>query len=685
MRKNIALVFLLCLGSFSNLFAQNFADSIRAFPGAEGYGSWITGGRGGRVVYVTHTGDVEDPNNPLYEGSFRAALKTPGNDPITIMFKCGGAIILKPTTGNRLLELKCSRSNMTIVGQTALGDGICIGGHGVQFSGDNIIIRHMRFRIGDATVQNNPALSFANGGTFMVDHCSFSWSVEENINFDDIKGVSMQYCINSESLYNAGHDKGARSYAATIGGDKASYHHNLFAHHVTRMPRANATSTPVTKMFDYRNNVHYNWHKRNSFYGGEVEAPRPCMTQNNIIGNYYKPGPLTAEGNFYFCAPSGGRSQIVGPDPWRYGHGQWWLEGNVMEGDNAKTANNFLGLYADTQGDKYNAASIFGIPAEYAITPQTAADAYEDVLANAGATLPKRDGHDERVVQNTRTKTSPYHGAFNNNRETGIIDSHNNLKPADADASWDAWGSYYAQVDSTQAPLDSDGDGMPDWWEELKGFDPLNPADGNDRDDNDYTNLENYLNRDGLNIVNPKIRQTITWAQDSMSAFGEPNILLAATTNGNLPITYTSNNNAVLSVVNGNELEIAWVGEATITATQAGNAEYARARPFSKVFTVLDFRPDPPTPDPDPTGVGQNAQIPVKVYPNPVESLLNLSLEEEGAYDVKLTDMNGALVYRTRVNGGRQVIDVSSYASGTYLLSVENAQKKRSVVQIVVK
>ncbi len=185
----------------------------------------------------------------------------------------------------------------------------------------------------------------------------------------------------------------------------------------------------------------------------------------------------------------------------------------------------------------------------------------------------------------------------------------------------------------------------------------------------------------------PRLENIITWEQDTVGYYGDPNIVLTATVNSGLPITYTSIpsdiENPVLHVVNGNELEILWVGDVTVTATQVGNATYLPATPVSKIFTILEFRSDPLTPPV--TGVDQSAQIPVKVYPIPVKDLLNLNFDGEGAYNVKLMDLTGAVVYRANVKGDSHVIDVSKYSSGSYLLCMENAQKKRSVVQLVVK
>ncbi len=701
------LLFLLVSASLTTtgVFAQNFADSLRAFPGAEGYGAYVTGGRGGRVIYVTHTLDTADVNAPQYQGSLRQALSTPGIDPITIMFKCGGVIDMK-ISGNSKGNFKTSRSNMTIAGQTALGDGIVIKGFGIGFSGKNVIIRYMRFRPGDiysVKGKEQSCLWYENASDFIIDHCSFSWAVEESMTIYDNQRTTVQNCLVSESLYASFHDKGIRGYGAQWGGKTASYHHNMLAHHMSRMPRqngarsdANGTDNGVC-IFDYVNNVHYNWGSDGAFYGGDSRALAGNRVDCNMINNYYIPGPAspTEAGSQYFVSPS---------DPAAPGQvGKWWLAGNVMWGNAAKTNDNMGQGLKNNTGSKYSASGVFSIPTHAMVIATAAEVARDSVFANVGARLPKRDAIDARVVGEAKDRLAGgegYHftGSIvippdaekqKSTRTKGIIDTYMDTKPADADASWDAWASYYAQVDSTHAPLDSDGDGMPDEWEIMQGLDPFKAADGNFCDfNNNYTNLENYLNRGSNNgVLTRKIEQVITWEQGTVAYYGDPNIVLTATVNSSLPITYTTSGgdleNPALHVVNGNELEVLWVGDVTVTATQVGNVEYMSAQPVSKKFTVLDFRPDS-TPPPV-TGVDQNAQLPVKVYPNPVESQLNLSFEEEGVYDVKLLDMAGVVVYSGRVKGSSHVVDVSSYPSGTYLLSIENAQKKRSVVQIVVK
>ncbi|MDR0712630.1 MAG: T9SS type A sorting domain-containing protein [Prevotellaceae bacterium] len=513
-KKTVILLGLPLALSFSSQ-----AQRLPAFPGAEGFGKYTSGGRGGRVIYVTNLNDASSGSQ--YEGSLRQALSTSGNDPITIVFRCGGVIQLGS-------ELECSRSNVTLAGQTALGDGICVAHYGIKFSGNNIIVRQMRFRVGDEVNQNNPALTFSNGRNAIFDHCSFSWSTEENVNITDVDSVTLQWCINSESLYNSVHTKGARAYAAQWGGQRATYHHNLLAHHNSRMPRQNGnTSHDYQLTWDYRNNVHYNWATNGAFYGGGIEQLNG-YSHSNLVNNYYVPGPATTtnKNNQYFCAPSGGRPAVTGEgNEYHYGYGLWWLSGNVMKDNEAKTANNFSGL---SGSQSHWATAEFAIPEEYAVTTTSAEDAYLQVLKNAGATSPKRDSIDIRIAHEVQTQTAAFGGSKGKN--SGIIDSHKGTKPdAVRITSFNAWASYYVDVTpvagsktqfrrrqiiiykgtsgaSTREELindfvhiassvDTDLDGMPDEWEELNGLDKNNPDDRNSINPaSGYTMLETYLN-----------------------------------------------------------------------------------------------------------------------------------------------------------------------------------------------
>jgi hypothetical protein len=486
-------IFTLILILFTRML-HLYSQEVTAFPGAEGYVKYITGGRGGRVIYVTHIKDNTDKFGAGYNGSLRAALETPGSDPITIVFSCGGVISPMGT-------LNCSRSNITIAGQTSLGDGICIKNYGINFSGNNIIVRYMRFRVGDAIMQNDPALTFSNGKKAIIDHCSFSWSVEENVNITDVDSVTLQWCINSESLYSSTHVKGERAYAAQWGGEHASYHHNLLAHHNSRMPRQNGnTSNDYQLTWDYRNNVHYNWGNTEAFYGGGIEQSGG-FCHSNLINNYYKPGPATTanKSSQYFCAPSGGRPAVVGAgNEYLYGYGLWYLSGNVMYDNPEKTNDNWAGLYGPVEHhsiDSFDAATVMTTSAE---------TAYEHVLAGAGATKPVRDTIDARIVSEVMAGTATYGGIYG--AASGIIDSHNDTKPAGAPSSWNAW-EMYKEVKNTEAPPDTDRDGIPDWWETANGLAYDDPEDGRALASNNsgYTNLEEYLNSEDVGRSEPTL------------------------------------------------------------------------------------------------------------------------------------------------------------------------------------
>jgi len=421
---------------------------LPAFPGAEGFGARTTGGRGGRVIAVTNLND----SGP---GSLRAALSESG--PRTVIFRVSGNIAL-----NSNISLK--NGDVTIAGQTAPGDGICLTRRSFALSGaSNVIIRHLRFRPGDVAGVELDSFEGREGENIIIDHCSASWSIDECLSvYGAIKNVTVQWCLIAESLYESVHSKGAHGYGGIWGGDGASFHHNLLAHHSSRNPRIGGGAD--CRLADLRNNVIYNW-GFNSTYGGDGDV------RVNQINNVYKPGPATR---------AGVRSRLTNPSLGTTGRSLWWLEGNLAVGSPEVSADNWLGV----QPSGGVAVSEFRAPGAFSVAPvttQTAEEAYTLVLEHAGATLPKRDTLDARVVQETRTGTATYGGTFDGGGN-GIINSQT------------AVGGW-PELQSVAAPADADGDGMPDSWEQSHGLNSANAADGpQDKDGDGYTNLEEYLN-----------------------------------------------------------------------------------------------------------------------------------------------------------------------------------------------
>lgn len=461
----------------SSVFAQ-----IKAFPEAEGFGRFATGGRGGKVYEVTNLND----SGP---GSFRAGFDAFPGEPLTIVFKVGGIIDL-------LSEIKIKRSNITIAGQTAPGDGICLRGNSFIVNGaransqggnhGNIIIRYIRSRPGSTKPTGVYGFGMENCQNVIIDHCSFSWANEECAAMYDTKNVTVQWSIVSEGLYNAGHAKGVRSYGGVWGGQYASYHHNLIANNNSRTIRFNgARAHDTIAVIDYRNNVVYNSGGSGAAYGGEVEIPGG-VSEVNIVNNYYKPGP--AASSLLFVEASYNASLTKGT-------GQWYVSGNVMNGNAGRTSDNWtgvdLGKLPAADQPKARSNNPFAVSGA-AITMQTAQAAYESVLQNAGALLPLRDAVDKRIVSETATGTASVKGKTSG--KYGIIDS-----PAEVGG----WPVYK----SGTATTDSDKDGMPDAWEIQKGLNPNDPADRNSNGTDGYTMLEAYLNTLAAVQTSPSILQ----------------------------------------------------------------------------------------------------------------------------------------------------------------------------------
>jgi hypothetical protein len=414
-------------------------QKIVAFPGAEGFGRMTSGGRGGEVLVVSNLND----SGP---GSFRDAVQK--DIKRIIVFCVSGYIKLKS-------PLNIENGNLTIAGQSSPGDGICITDYPVSVNADNVIIRYMRFRLGDESKQEADALGgIAGKENIMIDHCSMSWSTDECASFYRNKNFTMQWCIVSESLNQSVHTKGDHGYGGIWGGRGASFHHNLIASHSSRLPRfSGSSSTPNSpdELVDFANNVIYNW-KDNSAYGGE-------RGRYNIVNNYFKPGPATKSQKVWIV------------NPWQP-YGKFFVEGNVVHNNEFLSRDNIKGIHADYPDSAFHASAFVVVPTSL----QTAHDAYEIVLLRSGASL-CRDDVDRRIVDEVRSGKS-IHGK----KQNGIIDS-----PTDV-GGWPV-------LKSAEALKDSDRDGMPDEWERSKQLNPSDPNDaGKQTLQTGYDNIEVYLN-----------------------------------------------------------------------------------------------------------------------------------------------------------------------------------------------
>lgn len=521
MKQILLLASLLSLGTLA--MAQNEAP---AFPGAEGFARHTTtGGRGGEVRHVTNLNDSG-------AGSLREALS--GSKAKIIVFDVSGYIDLKS-------DLNIT-SNTTIAGQTAPGDGITLRYYTVKFTGcDNVICRYVRFRRSQVKDVNDGADATwgRNKKNIILDHCSFSWSIDEIASFYDNRDFTMQWCTLGEALANPGHSKGEHSYGGIWGGKHASFHHNFLCHMQNRVPRFNGAryewngydkdlyeNTLQAERVDFRNCVMYNW-GTGGCYGG------PGGGYINMVNNYYKAGPGTStKTRVTQCSVANSTTSSDNKNLWGYAS-RYYINGNYVTAAGAGKEENYDWKGVSFDGGIYSQggyhyikdeAHLYGEDQDYIlyeyitssgrgqkdttyfdcirleldepipyapVSTHKAQDAYEKVLAYCGASL-VRDAVDARYMEEARTGTAEYTGTVS--KRAGIIDKIND--PAGEENPAQVSFPELSEVTRPEG-YDTDGDGMPDAWEDANG---LNKNDAEDRnlftldEKGWYTNLEVYLN-----------------------------------------------------------------------------------------------------------------------------------------------------------------------------------------------
>jgi pectate lyase len=445
------------------LFVSDEIDRPLAFPGAEGFGKYTTGGRGGKVYIVSNLNDRG-------KGSFREAAEAKGK-----------RIVVFAVSGTIHLESKLSiKGDITIAGQSAPGDGICLADQSVGIGGDNIIIRYVRFRMGDK--YQNGGMVDGNGGddafggarrkNIIIDHCSMSWSTDEVFSIYGGDSTTLQWNLIAEPLNYSYHfetgdtDYEHHGYGGIWGGAHLSAHHNLFAHCVSRNPRFNGTRLGADiELVDFCNNVLYNW-GHNSIYGGE-------NGQYNIVNNYFKYGPGTMPKIRY---------RIVNPSKTAtLPFGKYYVDGNAVDESKAVTKNNWQGIDMGnngTEADKKDAVVDHAFPAIQTAL-QSATVAFDAVLKSVGASF-KRDTLDARILNDVQHRTGRYidvQGGFPHGTDYALTVN--------------AWPN----LSTMPALKDSDQDGMPDAWEIQHQLDPKNPSDASQSKLHAfYTNIEVYFN-----------------------------------------------------------------------------------------------------------------------------------------------------------------------------------------------
>ncbi len=509
-------ILFLVLGFCTLTALAGSALAIPAFSGAEGFGANATGGRGGDVYHVT---SLDDSNTP---GTLRYGINSAGTAGRTIVFDVSGMITL---TSNLIVK----NPNITIAGQTAPGQGICFKNYSIDARVNNLVIRHLHSRLGIDASQESDSIDITGGSDVIIDHCSASWSVDETLSVsDNATSATVQYCYITESLNNSIHTKGSHGYGSLLRTDvdcNLSFHHNLYADHNSRNPRP-GTYYDSLMTLDFRNNVIYNWGNQAGYSGSDGNE----YVNMNYVGNYLVAGPSTSSSKL--SNAFGGGSDLT----------------TIFQSDNKIDPNrdgNFNGANTDWgmfNGVFVQAGSSFSAPAVYT---QTADEALTTVLTQAGAFNWNRDAVDANVTSQVLSAGTEGR-IYNTVAEAGDYPTY--------------------PVVTRDANFDTDGDGMPDAWEQANGLNPGVQDHNGDFDNDGYTNLEEYLT--SLAPIPPP--KPIVWLGGSSGTAGRYELI----TNWDIPWQPTLADQAE---INSGKATVGYIGQEAgtlyVANTPGGSAE----------------------------------------------------------------------------------------------------------------
>lgn len=614
--------------------AWHFRTRHLAFRGAEGYGRFARGGRGGDVVHVTNLNDDGD-------GSFRQAVTTNNGQPRTVVFDVSGII--------RLNSRLVMGSNITVAGQTAPGKGICFRTAPVGVSND-CICRFVRLRLGGGPTYDGMGMAGVNHG--IVDHCSIGWTIDEAFSSRNAKNITLQRTLISEALNVAGHQNypagTAHGYAGSIGGNCGSFHHNLLAHNEGRnwsMAGGLDGNGYYAGKLDIFNMVVYNW-------GGR--ATDGGVNEGNFVNNYYKRGPSSTQ-TYMLKADLEGTGK---------GSQSYYYSGNIEENTNGTlmcngTDNTCGKTYTTSNGQVVDWTVFVSQPffPSYA-TIESAKDAYKSVLSDVGCTMPAFDDHDKRIIKETQTGTYTYVGSVSGKK--GLIDN-------EADA-----GGYENYPEETRpANFDTDGDGLPDWWETLHGTN-INSAKGDftdsnaDPDKDGYTALEDYLEWMSVPRYYVPAGGSTTVDLTAMTVGYTSSPKFSATANSNLNVSF---NGAVATVTP--QTSTKGINYFSYTVTDSEGASMTR-----NIGICIGVN--------NPTGIEDvltASQSRFSIYPTIFSNELKVlaSVKTDAPVTLSLSDVTGKVVYTQsgQLYTGNNELTLQCPASipaQLYILKISNAK-----------